>query len=1000
MKISADFINFYALKSILRHFFCPYRRKCRFLLGIKLKNCFRKTDNFAILPSDSEFNCKNKEKSMEENEITAVPTVAENITPTMISEEMRRSYLDYAMSVIVSRALPDVRDGLKPVHRRIIYAMYENGYDCTKPYRKSARIVGEVLGKYHPHGDSSVYEAMVRMAQPFSMRLPLVDGQGNFGSMDGDGAAAMRYTEARLAKVAHKLIEDIEYDTVDFMPNYDESVQEPTVLPARFPNLLVNGSNGIAVGMATNMPPHNLGEVIDACCAYIDNPDISADDLINIVPGPDFPTGGLILGQGGAKSAYLTGRGSVMMRAKCTIEEIRKDKEAIIVHEIPYQVNKAALVTRIAELVKDKKVDGISDIRDESDRQGVRVVIEIKKDFQADVVLNQLYKYTPLQTSFGMNMLAINHGRPMMMTLKDIIAAFIEFREEVIRRRTIFKLNKARDRAHLLVGLAIAVENLDPVIELIRTAPSPQDAKDALLAKAWPAGDVEVLVKLIDEPDRKVENGFYRLSEDQAKAILDLKLQRLTGLERDKIHEELVGLGEDIKEYLSILASREKLYAIMRDELVAVKDEYATPRLTKIEDIEYDTDIESLIQREEMVVTVTEAGYIKRVPLNAYKAQKRGGKGKSGMATKEEDFVTRLFVASTHTPVLFFSSKGLVYKMKVYKLPLGSPTSKGKPFINLLPLDAGENITTIMKLPENEEDCKNLSIMFATAQGNVRRNSLMDFVNVQTNGKIAMKLDEGDKMVNVMLCTEDNDVMLAAKSGKCIRFPVTDVRVFVGRNSTGVRGIKLSDGDEVISMSMLKHIDATTEQRDEYLKVSSAIKHMEAEAGDDANVTAEQTGALSLLTPEEFKQMQEREEFILTVTSTGYGKRTSSYEYRVTGRGGQGIANMEMSARNKEVVSSFPIEDDNQIMMVTDGGKLIRMPVADIRVAGRKTQGVILFRTAEDEKVVSVTWLNADAGDDEELEEETGSEVLGDSAADVDEAAVDTITEPETTSEE
>lgn len=936
---------------------------------------------------------------MEEKEIGSVPRPAENITPTMISEEMRRSYLDYAMSVIVSRALPDVRDGLKPVHRRIIYAMYESGYDSTKPYRKSARIVGEVLGKYHPHGDSSVYDAMVRMAQPFSMRVPFVDGQGNFGSMDGDGAAAMRYTEARLAKVAHKLIEDIEFDTVDFMPNYDESVQEPTVLPARFPSLLVNGSNGIAVGMATNIPPHNLGEVIDACCAYIDNPEITPEKLMSIVPGPDFPTGGLILGQGGAKQAYLTGRGSIMMRAKCTIEEIRKDKEAIIVHEIPYQVNKAVLVTRIAELVKEKRVDGISDIRDESDRQGVRVVIEIKKDYQADVVLNQLYKYTPLQTSFGMNMLAINRGRPMMMTLKDIITAFIEFREEVIRRRTVFKLNKARDRAHVLVGLAIAVENLDPVIELIRTAPNPQEAKDALLSKAWPAGEVEALVKLIDEPDRKVENGFYHLSEDQAKAILDLKLQRLTGLERDKIHEELTELGEDIKEYLSILASREKLYGIMRGELVQVKDEYATPRLTQIEDIELDTDIESLIQREEMVVTVTEAGYIKRVPLNAYKAQKRGGKGKSGMATKEEDFVTRLFVASTHTPVLFFSSKGLVYKMKVYKLPLGSPTSKGKPFINLLPLDEGENITTIMKLPENEADCKDLSIMFATAQGNVRRNSLMDFVNVQSNGKIAMKLDEGDKLVNVMLCTEDNDVMLAAKSGKCIRFSVTDVRVFVGRNSTGVRGIKLNGNDEVISMSMLKHISATAEQRDEYLKISSAMKHMSSE-NPEAYATPEQTGLLKLLTAEQYKEMQNREEFILTVTSTGYGKRSSSYEYRVTGRGGQGIANMEMSARNKEVVSSFPIENDNQIMMVTDGGKLIRMPVEDIRVAGRKTQGVILFRTAENERVVSVTWLNADAGDDEELEEETGSEVLGESVADTDEASVDMVSEPELTSED
>ena len=919
----------------------------------------------------------------------------EDIAPVDISEEMRRSYLDYAMSVIVSRALPDVRDGLKPVHRRIIYSMFENGYDYNRPFRKSARIVGDVLGKYHPHGDSSVYEAMVRMAQPFSMRVPLVDGQGNFGSMDGDSAAAMRYTEARLAKVAHSLIDDIDKDTVDFMPNYDETLQEPTVLPASYPNLLVNGANGIAVGMATNIPPHNLGEVLDACCAYIDNPEISIDDLINIVPGPDFPTGGLILGYGGAKSAYYTGRGSVMMRAKATIEELYKDREAIIVHESPYQVNKAALITRIAELVKEKKIEGISEIRDESDRQGVRVVIEIKRDFQADVVLNQLYKFTPLQTSFGMNMLAINNGRPMMMNLKDIIQAFVEFREEIIRRRTIFELNKARDRAHVLVGLAIAVENIDPVIELIRNAPNPQEAKDALLRKAWPAGEVETLVKLIDEPDRKVENGTYRLSEAQAKAILDLKLQRLTSLERDKIHEELITIGEEIKECLSILASREKLYGIMRDEFVAIRDEYGTPRRTKIEDIEYDTDIESLIQREEMVVTVTEAGYIKRVPLNAYKAQKRGGKGKSGMATKDEDFVTRLFVASTHTPVLFFSSKGLVYKMKVYKLPLGSPTSKGKPFINLLPLDEGETITTVMKLPECEDDCKDMSIMFATSQGNVRRNSLMDFVNVQSNGKIAMKLDEGDKLINVRICHEDNDIMLAARSGKCIRFPVTDVRVFVGRNSTGVRGIKLAEGDEVISMSILLHSDATSEERDEYARIASAIKRISAERGDDSCVSPEDTGLLNVLTTEKYKEMAEREQFILSVTSTGYGKRTSSYEYRVTGRGGQGIANMEMSARNKEIVSSFPIEDDNQIMMVTDGGKLIRMPVKDIRIAGRKTQGVILFRTAENERVVSVTWLDADDGDDDELEEETGSEVLGDSVAEP-EDNFDEVSEPET----
>ena len=935
----------------------------------------------------------------EENEIIDNVVVADNgIAPIEISEEMRRSYLDYAMSVIVARALPDIRDGLKPVHRRIIYTMYENGYDYNRPYRKSARIVGEVLGKYHPHGDTAVYETMVRMAQDFSMRLPLVDGQGNFGSMDRDGAAAMRYTEARLEKVAHALIEDIDKDTVDFMPNYDETLQEPIVLPARYPNLLVNGANGIAVGMATNIPPHNLGEVLDACCAYIDNPNITIDDLISIIPGPDFPTGGLILGYSGAKSAYYTGRGSVMMRAKCTIEEIRKDKEAIIVHEIPYQVNKAAMITRIAELVKEKKLDGISEIRDESDRHGVRVVIELKRDFQADVVLNQLYKYTPLQTSFGMNVLAIHNGRPVMLNLKDIISAFIEFREEVIRRRTIYELNQARNRAHTLVGLAIAVENLDPVIELIRTSPTPQEAKDALLAKAWPAGDVEPLVILIDEPDRKVENGFYHLSEAQAKAILDLKLQRLTGLERDKIHEELRTLGEEIKECLSILGSREKLYAIMRDEFVAIKDEYATPRRTKIEDIEYDTDIESLIQREEMVVTVTEAGYIKRVPLNAYKAQKRGGKGKSGMATKEEDFVTRLFVANTHTPVLFFSSKGLVYKMKVYKLPLGSPTSKGKPFVNLLPLADGENITTIMKLPENEAECEGMSIMFATSQGNVRRNSLMDFVNVQSNGKIAMKLDDGDKLINVRICHEDNDIMLAARSGKCIRFPVTEVRMFVGRNSTGVRGIKLADGDEVISMSVLNHSEATSEERDEYLKLSSALKRMESERdGESCPLTPADAGLeMSVLNQEKYLAMAEKEQFILTVTSTGYGKRSSSYEYRVTGRGGQGIANMEMSARNKEVVSSFPIEDDNQIMMITDSGKLIRMPVKDIRIAGRKTQGVILFRTSEDEKVVSVTWLDADEGDDDELEEETGSEVLGDSVSDADESvSEDEVTEIE-----
>lgn len=927
-------------------------------------------------------------------ELSSVVSVKEDITPVDISEEMRRSYLDYAMSVIVSRALPDARDGLKPVHRRIIYSMFENGYDYNRPFRKSARIVGDVLGKYHPHGDSSVYEAMVRMAQPFSMRVPLVDGQGNFGSMDGDSAAAMRYTEARMAKVAHSLIEDIDKDTVDFMPNYDESLQEPVVLPATYPNLLVNGGNGIAVGMATNIPPHNLGEVLDACCAYIDNHDITAEELTRYVPAPDFPTGGLILGQGGAKQAYLTGRGTVMMRAKTSIEELHKDREAIIIHEIPYQVNKAALVTRIAELVKEKKVEGISEIRDESDRHGVRVVIEVKRDFQADVILNQLYKFTPLQSSFSMNMLAINNGRPMMMNLRDIISAFVDFREEIIRRRTIFNLNKARDRAHTLVGLAIAVENLDPVIELIRKAPNPQEAKDALLAKSWPAGDVEPLVKLIDEPDRRVENGTYRLSEAQAKAILDLKLQRLTGLERDKIHQELMDIGEEIKECLSILSSRDKLFEIMRGEFVAIKDEYATPRMSKIEDIDYDTDVESLIQREEMVVTVTEAGYIKRVPLNAYRAQKRGGKGRAGMATKEEDFVTRLFVASTHTPVLFFSSKGQVYKMKVYKLPLGSPTSKGKPFINLLPLSEGENITTIMKLPENESECQNMSVMFATAQGNVRRNSLMDFVNVHANGKIAMKLDENDKLINVRICTENDDILLATRSGKCIRFPVTEVRVFAGRASTGVRGMRLQTGDEVITMSVLKHCTFSVEQRDEYAKINSAMKRLAAERQDSIDIEPEETGLLSCLSVETFKKMAEDEEFILTVSSTGYGKRTSAYEYRVTGRGGVGITNMAMSGKNKEVASSFPIEDNHQIMMVTDAGKLIRMPVQDIRVAGRQTQGVILFRLSDNEKVVSVTWLDADNGDDEELEEETGREILGENISETED--IEFITEPET----
>jgi len=878
------------------------------------------------------------------------------ITPVTIVEEMKRSYLDYAMSVIVSRALPDARDGLKPVHRRILYSMKENGYDYNKPFRKSARIVGDVMGKYHPHGDSAIYDSMVRMAQDFSMRLPLINGQGNFGSMDGDSPAAMRYTEARLEKVAQSLLEDIDKDTVVFQPNYDETVSEPTVLPARFPNLLVNGAGGIAVGMATNIPPHNLGEVIDGCLLFIDNPEITDEDLIEIIPAPDFPTGGIILGRNGAREGYLTGKGSVVMRGKCAIEEIRKDREAIIITEVPYQVNKASMITKIAELVKEKRIEGISEIRDESDRHGVRVVVEVKRDAQADVVLNQLYKFTPLQTSFGMNMLALNNGRPETLTLRGFIKAFVDFREEVIRKRTIYELNKSRDRAHTLVGLAIAVENLDEVIKLVRNAPTPAVAKEQLLERDWIAADVEPLVILIDEPDRKVVNGKYKLSEEQAKAILDLRLHRLTGLERDKIHQELRDIGEAIKEFLSILASREKLFNIMRDELAAIKLEYATPRRTEISALEFEHDIEDLIQREDMVVTVSDSGYIKRVPLSAYKAQNRGGKGRSGMSTKEEDFVSKIFVANTHTPVLFFTSKGMVYKLKVYKLPLGSPQSKGKPFVNLLPLDEGETISAIMKLPEVEQECDNIYVMLATAKGNVRRNKLSDFVNVMSNGKIAMKLNEKDRLIGVRVCFDDNDIMLAARSGKCIRFPVAQVRVFAGRTSPGVRGIRLGSGDEVVNMSVLKHLDVDTAQRDEYLRVVSNMKRMSSELGRD--VTAEETGVMEILTPELFNQMAEDEEFILTVTSNGYGKRTSAYEYRVTGRGGQGIANIEVGGRNKGVAGSFPVADTNQIMMVTDAGKLIRMPIHNIRVAGRKTMGVILFRTAEDEKIVSVALLD------------------------------------------
>ena len=922
---------------------------------------------------------------------TTTPPEPQNIVPVTIEDEMQSSYLDYAMSVIVSRALPDVRDGLKPVHRRIIYSMHEQGYDYNKPFRKSARIVGDVMGKYHPHGDTAIYDAMVRMAQTFSMRLPLVDGQGNFGSMDGDRAAAMRYTEARLARSAHALIDDIDKDTVDFRANYDESEREPSVLPAQFPNLLVNGAGGIAVGMATNIPPHNLGEVIDACAAYIDNPETTIDEIIEkFVPAPDFPTGGIIMGTAGVLSGFKTGRGSVIVRGKTAFEEVRSGRRAIVVTEIPYQVNKARMVEIIAECAHDKKIEGIADLRDESDRDGVRVVVEIKRDAEPEVVLNQLYRFTPLQVSFGVNMLALNGGRPELMNLREIIVAFVEFRAEVIRRRTIFELGKARDRAHVLAGLAVAVANLDEIIALIRKASDPAAARHGLMERPWPASDVAPLIELIDEPDRRVEDGNYRLSETQAKAILELRLHRLTGLERDKIGEDLRELGGRIAEYLEILSSRQRLYKVLKDELLAMREQFATPRRTAIEEGEFSHDIEDLIQREDMVVTVTNSGYIKRVPLSTYRAQRRGGKGRAGMRTRDEDFVAQVFVVNTHTPVLFFSSTGIVYKLKVYKLPLGSPTARGNAMINLLPLKDGETITTLMPLPEDEESWGELFVMFATAQGRVRRNRLSDFVNVMANGKIAMKLDDGDRLVGVGTCAEDHDVLLAAHSGKCIRFAVPAVRVFSGRSSTGVRGIRLAKGDRIISMSILDHMEASAEQRDDYLAASNARRRIEgADYTGRAEDEASDEGLAQRLDEAAFRAMGEAEEFILTVTENGYGKRTSAYEYRVAGRGGQGIASIETSERNGFVVASFWVGDEDQIVMVTDTGQIIRCPVRDIRVAGRRTQGVTLFDLSDDERMVSVTRLtdvgNGD-GEDADADEDSGGET-GEEATDTGTAA-------------
>ncbi len=880
---------------------------------------------------------------------------------------MKRSYLDYAMSVIVARALPDVRDGLKPVHRRILYAMKEAGYDWNRPFRKSARVVGDVMGQYHPHGDSAIYDTMVRMAQDFSMRLPLIDGQGNFGSMDGDPAAAMRYTEARLTRAASdSLLQDIDEDTVDFQDNYDETTKEPVVLPARFPNLLVNGAGGIAVGMATNIPPHNLGEVIDACCAFIDDPEITIDRLMQHVPGPDFPTGGQILGRAGIRDAYHTGRGSLRVRSATAIEEIRKDRFAIVVSEIPYQVNKARMQERIAELVRAKTIEGIADIRDESDRQGLRVVIELRREAEPEVVLNQLFRFSPLQGSFGCNMLALNGGRPELMDLKAIIAAFVDFREEVVTRRTAFRLCKARDRAHLLVGLAIAVANIDPVIALIRAAKDPVAAREELMARRWPAATVAPLIELIDEPDRGIaEDGTYKLSEAQARAILELRLQRLTGLEREKIAQELEEIAAEIKEYLAILASRERLLEVLRGELLDMKQRFATPRRTQIVEAGFEQEDEDLIQREEMVVTVTHGGYIKRVPLSTYRAQRRGGKGRAGMTTREEDFVSQVFVCNTHTPVLFFSSRGMVYKLKVYRLPIGTPQARGKALVNLLPLQEGETITTFMPMPEDETTWDQMFVVFATSDGYVRRNKLSDFVRVMANGKIAMKFEEGDgELVAVRPCTEDDDVLLATAGGKCIRFSVSDVRVFAGRTSIGVRGIRLAKDDRVISMSILRSGEAeSVEERDAYLRYASAKRRGE---NGESEMAAGEYGAE--LTQQRLQELEEAEQFILSVADDGYGKRTSAYEYRLAGRGGLGIGNMDLSRpgdREAGVVAAFPVEAGDQIMLVTDGGKLIRSPVEDIRIAGRTTRGVMLFRIDHSERIVSVAHLSEDEEDEE-----------------------------------
>jgi len=894
-----------------------------------------------------------------------LPGGTDDIAPIAIEDELRRSYLDYAMSVIVSRALPDVRDGLKPVHRRILYSMHELNMTPERSYMKCARVVGDVLGRLHPHGDASVYMALVRMAQPFSMGLMLVDGQGNFGSVDGDMPASMRYTECRMQSSAMALLADIDKDTVDFQPNYDGKELEPVVLPARYPNLLVNGAGGIAVGMATNIPPHNLGEIVDACVALLDDPDIGHDQLLEIVPGPDFPTGGEIMGRTGARNALLDGRGSVVVRGKASIEEIRKDREAIIITEIPYQVNKQTLIERIAEMVREKRLEGIADIRDESSREGMRIVVELKRDAPGDVVLNQLYRWSALQSSFGVNMLALNHGRPEQMGLRAMLDAFLDFREEVVVRRVKFELAKARDRGHVLVGLATAVANIDEVIHIIRSSADPAEARERLQGKPWPVGDMIALVELIADPRSVVIDGDkLQLTDEQARAILALTLSRLTGLGRDEIMGEARELAGVIQGHLTLLSDRKNIIAVIREDLLAVKAEFAVPRRTVIGEGEGDMEDEDLIPREEMVVSVTHGGYVKRVALNAYRTQHRGGKGRSGVAMKDDDAVVGVFSASTHTPVLFFATNGKAYKLKTWRLPLGGPTSRGKAFVNLLPIEPGDTIMNVLPLPEDEADWANYDIMFATKSGDVRRNKLSDFATVNRAGKIAMKLEEGDHMVGVGLCCADDDILLTTAMGRAIRFKADDVRVFKGRDSTGVRGIRLQDGDEVISMAVLGRVDATPEERAAYVKHAAAMRR--AATGEDEPATPdadEEAVADAALSVERIAELGAAEQFILTITDTGFGKRSSAYEYRRTGRGGQGLTAHGLGGRaGDRLAAAFPVEDSDELLMVTSGGQMIRTRVDQVRIVGRSSQGVTIFRTAEGERVVSVERLPEVAG--------------------------------------